>query len=186
VRGIKIQTKRLLLRPFIEEDVDEGLAYRNDESFVRFLPNSPYPFTRKHAEDWVALNMNEPWDKFPTFAIVFESRLVGDINLTIDIKTSVAMLGYSVGRDWWGKGIAVEAARAVMGWGLNTLGLMRIWASTDANNVQSRRVLEKLGMNQETIKAGDHRGRQGELVDEVVYGFNASDESREAYPRPDA
>ena len=46
------------------------------------------------------------------------------------------------------------------------------WASTDVRLVRSRRVLEKLGMQPEAVRVGDHRGRAGELVDEMVYGLN--------------
>jgi RimJ/RimL family protein N-acetyltransferase len=82
------------------------------------------------------------------------------------------MLGYAIGRSWWGQGIAVEACRAVIGWGVDALNLVRIWASTDARHVRSQRVLEKLGMEREAIRIGDHVGRNGELVDEVVYGID--------------
>jgi [ribosomal protein S5]-alanine N-acetyltransferase len=81
------------------------------------------------------------------------------------------MLGYAIGRAWWGQGIATEAARATMAWAIETFGLARIWASTDTRNLRSQRVLEKLGLQRETLRVGDHVGRDGVLVDEVVYGL---------------
>jgi RimJ/RimL family protein N-acetyltransferase len=82
------------------------------------------------------------------------------------------MLGYAIGRTWWGLGIATEAAKAVMAWGIETFGLTRVWASTDIRHIRSQRVMEKLGMIRESVKAGHHQGRYGESIDEVVYGLS--------------
>ena len=54
---------------------------------------------------------------------------------------------YLVSEPEWGQGIAAEAARAVMEYGFTTLAFERIQASTDAPNVASVRVMEKLGMS---------------------------------------
>ena len=170
-----LTTVRLLLRPFRPGDVDDALLYRNDEEFARFLPHIPLPFLRRDAEAFVALNMTEPWQRFPTFAVVFQGRVIGTVNLEIDPETLSAMIGYALGRQWWGHGFASEAALAVISWGFEVLGLVRIWASTDARHVRSQRVLEKLGMRREAIRVGDHVGRDGMLADEVVYGISRSD-----------
>jgi RimJ/RimL family protein N-acetyltransferase len=50
--------------------------------------------------------------------------------------------------------------------------LTRIWGSTDARHVRSQRVLQKLGMVRESVRFADHVGRDGEPVDEVVYGLS--------------
>ncbi len=52
---------------------------------------------------------------------------------------------YGVKEDLWGQGYAVEAARAVIEYGANTLEMERIQASTDEANAASVRVLQKLG-----------------------------------------
>jgi RimJ/RimL family protein N-acetyltransferase len=80
------------------------------------------------------------------------------------------MLGYAIGREWWGRGFATEAARGAMVWAVETFDLLRIWAATDVRNVRSRRVLEKLGMQLEGLRSGHHIGRAREVIDEVVYG----------------
>lgn len=168
---VTLRTQRLLLRPFTECDVDEALHYRNDEEFSWYLPHIPQPFTRADAETFVAANMMGPWDRYPTFAIEFEGRLIGTVNLEVDADKQIAMLGYAIGRAHWGKGIAPEAARAVIAWGFETFGLVKIWASTDARHARSRRVLEKLGMRYERTLLSHHAARTGEPVDEVMYGL---------------
>lgn len=168
----KIETERLLLRAFQAGDVADALAYRDDQEFARFLSHIPQPFTRRDAEAFVALNMSEPWQRSPTFAVVWHATVIGTVNLEVDTGARTAMLGYAIGRAWWGQGIATEAARAVIAWGIDAFDLARIWGSTDARHIRSQRVLEKLGMQREALRVADHVGRNGELADEVVYGLN--------------
>jgi ribosomal-protein-alanine N-acetyltransferase len=167
-----LTTARLLLRPFHAGDVDDALAYRDDAEFARFLPHIPQPFTRRDAEELVATNLAEPWDRLPTFAVVLDGKVIGTVNVEVDAATRSAMIGYAIGRAWWGRGLATEAARAVLAWAIATFALRRVWASTDARHVRSQRVMEKLGLTRELVKIGDHRGRDGALVDEVVYGLD--------------
>jgi len=168
----ELHTRRLLLRPFGAGDVADALSYRDDAEFSRFLSHIPRPFTRLDAEAFVAANMSEQWDRSPTFAVVLHGKVIGTVNLDVDPETKTAMLGYAIGRAWWGRGIATEAAAAVMAWGIEVFGLKRIWASTDARHLGSQRVLEKLGMQREALRVEDHAGRDGEVIDEVVYGLN--------------
>ena len=174
----QITTERLLLRPFQSGDVDDALAYRDDVEFARFLPHIPQPFTRGDAETFVATNMSEPWDRSPTFAVVLGGRVIGTVNFEVDATTRTAMLGYAIGRAWWGRGIATEAAQAAMAWAIEAFHLVRVWASTDLGNVRSQRVLEKLGMRRESVRVADHVGRDGKDVDEVVYGLDVVAVSR--------
>src|SRR3978361_1162986 len=96
----------------------------------------------------------------------------GTVNLEVDAEQWTAMLGYAIGRRWWGQGIATEAARAAMAWGIDACVIARIWAATEVGYVRARRGLEKLGMEREALRSGDHVGLSGELIDEVVYGLN--------------
>ena len=148
----EFHTERLLLRPFQTGDVEDVLAYRDDKEFAQFLPHIPQPFTKRDAEAFVALNMSEPWDQFPTFAVVLNGKVIGTVNLSVDAKTRTAMLGYAVGCAWWGQGIATEAARAVIAWGIETFVVPRV-DHTDAMVAQVDRAMIELG-----------RGAAGDLV----------------------
>ncbi len=143
---IELRTTRLLLRAFRVSDIEDAHSYRDDPEFARFLHHIPQPFTRADAEAFVTVNMTEPWETMPTFAVVLEHRLIGTVNFEIDPGTHTAMLGYAIARAHWGKGIAVEAASAAITWAFATHDLAEIWASTDLAHVRSRRVMEKLGM----------------------------------------
>ena len=166
-----LHTERLLLRPFQDSDVEHALSYRDDPEFARFLPHIPQPFSRRDAEAFVALNMSQPWGRSPTFAVVLDGTLIGTVNFKVEADTRTAMIGYAIGRAWWGQGLAAEAARAAITWAIDRFSLVRIWASTDARHVRSQRVLERLGFQREGLRVGDHIGRAGKLVNEVVYGL---------------
>ena len=168
---IELRTERLLLRRFVVGDVDDALAYRNDEAFARYLPHIPQPFTPDDARAFVALNAAEPSDRSPTFAVVFDGRMIGTVNLEIDAAQRTAMLGYAIGRESWGKGIALEASRAVIAWAFEAFAVATIWATTDVRNHRSIRVLEKLGMTRERVLLANITGRDGAPIDEVRYSL---------------
>lgn len=163
-----LRTARLLLRRFEPGDVDDALAYRNDPEFARYLPHVPQPFTREHAEAFVRENIEEPWDELPTFAVVLDGHVIGTVNLVIDAASRTAMIGYAIARTCWGKGIALEAARAVVDWAIAEHQLVEVWASTDVAHVRSQRVMEKLGMRRD--EALTERG-------EVRYRIRVHEES---------
>jgi Acetyltransferase (GNAT) domain/HEAT repeats/PBS lyase HEAT-like repeat len=123
----------------------------------------------------VARNMAEPWETSPVFAVVLDGSLIGTVNFEVEPPDAegmrAAMLGYAIGRRWWGRGLATEATRAAMEWAVAEYGLSRVWASTDVRNLRSHRVLEKLGMRRETVRLHDHVGRDGVMVDEAVCGI---------------
>jgi ribosomal-protein-alanine N-acetyltransferase len=73
-------------------------------------------------------------------------RLIGVCGFWFFHEPPELELLYMLSEDCWGRGLAVEAARAVMQYGFAALGMTRIQASTDAPNVASVRVMEKLGM----------------------------------------
>jgi RimJ/RimL family protein N-acetyltransferase len=58
-------------------------------------------------------------------------------------------LGWRLARPYWGRGLALEAARASAGFGLGELGLSELLAYTAAGNLRSRRLMERLGMTRD-------------------------------------
>lgn len=151
------------------KDVPEAQNYRDDNEFARYLRHIPQPFAQADAERFVAINMAGSWREYPTFAIEHNDKLIGTVILKIDAIAQAAMLGYAISRDQWGKGIAAEAARAVLSSGFESFEISKIWASTDSRHPQSLRVLEKLGMRIAETLFNHHVDRDGQSVDEVVY-----------------
>ena len=81
-----------------------------------------------------------------------------------------ASIGYSLAQAHWGRGYATELARGLLRFGFETLGMHRIWAIVEPENVASARVLEKLGMQREG-RLRDHRYAKGRWRDSVLYAI---------------
>ena len=164
-----LQTERLILRPYKVGDVDDVLAYRNDEEWALYLPHIPQPYTRRHAEQFVAEEVLRSWEKSPWVAIELSGRVVGNVGMDIDMRNSLGALGYTLARKHWGKGITVEATRAFVGWAFSAYDLAKVYVEIDKRNVRSTRVAEKLGMTCEGLLKSHHAARDGRS-DDVVYG----------------
>ncbi len=166
---VELETERLLLRPFDFGDVEDVLDYASEPELSRYLP-LPQPYTRSDAVEFISRAVLDGWSTRPTFAIVFESHVVGGINLRVDERRRTAELGYALARPQWGKGLTPEAARAVVDWGFERYALCKVYAVADLRNRQSWRVMEKLGMSREGVPRSNVQSRD-ERVDEVCYGI---------------
>ena len=164
----ELKTDRLLLRPFDFRDVDDVLGYASEPGFGWYLL-LPQPYTRDDAAKFVAQQILDEWSTRPTFAMALEGRVVGGVGLRIDRRRERGELGYALARQHWGKGLTVEAARAVIGWGFQRYGVHKVIAHAALDNRQSWRVMEKLGMTREGLKRS-HSKIGGEFVDYVDYG----------------
>ena len=175
----ELNTERLLLRPFSLSDIDDVLDHASDPDWAAFYPR---PYDRGSTEYMVAQAVLSSWDKKAQFAIVFEGRVIGLVELTVDPKNQTAELGCDIARNVWGQGLAVEAAAAACDWGFREYGLARVYARADQRNRRSLRVMEKLGMTREGI----HRSSEvwGDRVDEVSYAVLRDEWSGRRGPLP--
>ena len=129
----------------------------------------PHPYSPELAREWIATHPIE-WEirSSVTFAITRspEGDLIGAAGLTLDDGNRSTELGYWIGKPFWGQGYASEAARAVIRFAFEELGLNRVWAHCLTRNEASRRVLEKVGLEFEGIhrQAVHHRGRFEDLA----------------------
>ena len=103
-----------------------------------------------------------------------DSALLGTISLGISAEHRRAELGYWIGKPYWNNGYASEAARAVLAYAFNTLGLNRVFAHHFSGNPSSGRVMEKIGMTCEG-RSPQHFSKWGEFVDISFYGILKSD-----------
>jgi [ribosomal protein S5]-alanine N-acetyltransferase len=165
-----LETQRLSLRPWRFDDVDAVLAYATDEEWARYLP-VPQPYEHQHAVEFVARQILTDHSQHPSWAILFEGVVIGGINIRFNFSRRLAGLGYSTARPVWDRGIATEAAAAVISAAFEVhRDLNRIEATADVRNLASQRVLEKLGMLREGTTR-QNRVVRGEVVDEAYYGL---------------
>ena len=129
------------------------------------------------AEEWIVGQKSAHEDgKATTFAIVVRDNgsLVGAIGLRIDRDVNKAELGYWVGKPFWNRGYATEAAIAVLAFGFDELQLNRIHAAHLDRNPSSGRVMEKSGMLLEGTARKDIM-KCGKGEDLVSYGLCRED-----------
>jgi len=174
----ELHTQRLLLRPWRLGDVEDAFAYASDVEWARYLWLVPQPYTHRDAEEFVARAVLDGWIDQAQFAIEFEGHAIGGVRLNIvDVPGRTAGLGYNVARAHWGRGFATEATTAVTKFGFSSLNLHRIFATADARNLASIRVMQKLGMLEEGVLR-QHRYFRGQHVDEVHYAILADEYSK--------
>ena len=107
-----------------------------------------------------------------TFAIDFKGKFVGVIGIKTqtDIYRRSGEVGYWIGKPHQGQGIATIALELITEYGLNVLGLNRLFAGVFSNNAASIRVLEKCGYLHEGIHK-DAVWKNQRFLDEHRYGF---------------
>lgn len=165
-----IETERLKLRLYRLNDVDDILSYATDPDWARYLP-VPQPYTQTDAERFIATQLLLEPESQQAWAIEHNGRVIGGINIRFDIENQVGEIGYSVARNYWGRGLVTEAARAIIDAAfLAQPELNRIRAMADARNAGSLRVMEKLGLVREGVLRQNRRVR-GEFIDEVWCGL---------------
>ena len=183
----RIETHRLILRPFRAEDAED--MYNNwasDPEVTRYLTwptHRSVEVTRRVLEDWIPRYEDEGYFQW---AIERKevSGVIGSIAVVkLDEETESAEIGYCLSRAFWGRGIMPEALRAVMDYLFDTVGLNRIAAYHDANNPKSGRVMVKAGMKREGILRGARKNNAG-VCDEVRYALLRDE--REAKPEREA
>lgn len=146
----RLYTEQLTIRRLEERDTDRLVEYRNDPVTAE-MQGWPLPFTTAQATAAVAANKSEDpgeageWFQF-AIAERGTDRLIGDVGLyTPADRSEHWMLGYTIHPAERGKGLAVEAAGAVLAFTHARLGAPEVRASTLPANVASLRVLHRLG-----------------------------------------
>ena len=145
---MELRTKRLLLRPVTESDVDVMLAIRNEPGVVR-TSATPTPLPREQME-WRVQRRVELWKTrgLGSWLILLEGDAVGFVEVApigegSGVDPEEIELGVVVHPDHWGKGFAGEAGLAVAADCFERVGLERVYAGVDPENAKSLRVVAK-------------------------------------------
>ncbi|NLK09287.1 MAG: GNAT family N-acetyltransferase [Firmicutes bacterium] len=114
----------------------------------------PHPYEDGMAEQWITTHkVAFAEGKIVTLAVTLKPSkiLIGSISLGIERGHNVGELGYWIGKPYWNKGYCTEAARALVDFGFEKVGLNRIQARHLVTNPASGRVMQKLGMQCEGV-----------------------------------
>src|SRR5919206_3136879 len=157
------------VRPWRAGDAASLVRHANNRRIWRNLRDRfPHPYTPADAEAFLRSVIGTTPET--SFAIAVDGAAVGGIGLSLaeDIHRRTAEIGYWLGEEYWGRGIASAAVRAITDYAFTHLDLVRIWAGVFAWNPGSMRVLEKAGYTREaTLRKSAFK--DGEVVDEVIY-----------------
>jgi RimJ/RimL family protein N-acetyltransferase len=147
-----LETERLVLRRFTEDDVDHLVELDGDPQVMHFI-NGGRPTPRAEIETDVLpafLGYYERFAGYGFWAAVEKSSglFVGWFHFrpAKEAPPDEVELGYRLRRSAWGRGYATEGSRALIDKGFAELGVERVVAYTMVVNVASRRVMEKAGL----------------------------------------
>jgi len=180
-RGAFAETPRLVIGRIEGADVDTLLAYRNDPEVARY--QSWDGMTRAQANDLVEdLAGHAPGEAGEWFQFAVrlkpDGRLIGDFGLFIEAGDArLGELGFTFDRAHQGRGLATEAATALLGFAFDTLNLHRIKAVVDCRNAPAIRLLERLEFRREGHFL-QHTWFKGEWCDEYLYALLRTDSIR--------
>lgn len=178
---VRIETVRLLMREFAEDDHASIQAWAADPEVVRYEawgPNTDEQ-TRDFLRGSAAARRSDARAVFDLgFALKDSGLLIGSGRIRIVGQDCVeGDIGYALRRDAWGRGYATEAARALVAFAAACLRLRRLSATCQVENVRSVRVLEKVGMSCRSRFRHDAR-RPGATRESYVYELCMEDLTR--------
>ena len=173
-----MRTERLLFSPWTESDWQALKPIATDPEVMRYISEGlPWPDDRiqEFVERQMACLRERGFCMWRLLEPDIE-QMVGFCGLQPLANTPDIEIGWWLARSHWGRGLATEAARAVLRDGFERAGLDRIVAVAQPANGASRRVMEKLGMRYE--RDTQHKG-----IDVVLYAIHASPGTPGVHPQ---
>ena len=181
-----IETGRLLLRRWRESDRKPFQDLNADPRVMEFFPSTLTP----EESDQAIVRIEQHFDRhgFSLYAaeLIETKAFIGFIGISIpgfDAPFMPAVeIGWRLARDYWGRGLATEGARAVVRHAFETLKLSSLVSFTVPANVRSRRVMENIGMVHDRTGDFDHPRRPEDhpLCAQVLYRLHAEIREKDA------
>ena len=147
-----LETDRLVLRRFTEDDVDLLVDLDADPEVMRYI-NGGMPTSRAEVADEVLPAFLGYYQRYPGYGFwaaieKATGQFLGWFHFRPkpDGYDDEPELGYRLRRSAWGHGYATEGSRALIDKGFAEFGVQRVFAETMAVNTASRRVMEKAGL----------------------------------------
>lgn len=149
-----IETDRLILRPMTEEDAEFILELVNDPSFIQNIGDRKVR-TLEDARAYITNGPVESYRKNRFGLYLVESKETGEsmgmCGLIRRNTLNDVDIGYAFLPRYWSRGYAIESALAIRQQARDVIGLKRLVAVVDPQNLGSIRLLEKLGMKFERM-----------------------------------
>ena len=150
VVSIIFETRRLLFRRQTLDDLDSLWALYCNPEITKYIPDAPRSYEEAKEELEWHMNGHPKNPELGLWAAIYKEtgRFIGRCGLlpwTIDGQQEVE-IAYTIAQDYWGQGLATEAAQGILQYGFEKLKLTRMICLIDPENIASQRVAEKIGM----------------------------------------
>lgn len=151
-KEMRIETERLLIRPYKEDDLEECFKLMQNKELFNYLDMD----VMSH-EDYEGLFR---W-LISCYEVGFDRDFKYSFNITlkkngthigwcgiggIEFDHSKKEIYYLIGREYWRKGYAKEATKALLNYGFNVMGIKEIVGACKPDNIASKKVLENMGL----------------------------------------
>lgn len=172
---VTLTGRAVTLREFRSDDAADTLAIIGDDRVTHWLSFDSRDMTAAQAmiDGAVQRAQHEPRTEYYLAVTTDDDELVGFVRLAF-AGVKAAKLGYAIRADRWGKGYGTDAARLMIAFGFEDLGLHRISAAIGPDNTASIAVVEKLGMRYEGC-IRDHVFTNGAWRDSRLYAVLEQD-----------
>ena len=172
----KLETKRLILRQLLLTDIDGVFEYAKS---INVGPNAGWkPHTSKiESEAFINYSIKKREFGQPgIYAIIIKEtkKMIGTIEIHSYNKYK-AEIGFVLNPEYWGQGIAVEAAKATIIYAFEVLKLKRLQYGYFLFNTRSKRVCEKLEFVEEGTLRNKFQNYDGKVIDEVITSITGED-----------
>lgn len=149
----ELQTPRLILREWTDDDLEPFAVINSDPRVMEFLPAL---LTREQSDEMagrIRTHFAERGFGLWAVEILGGPKFIGFVGLSVPRFeahfTPCVEVGWRLAAEHWGHGYAPEAARAALDYGFTELALKEIVSITVPHNLKSRRVMEKIGLRHE-------------------------------------
>ncbi|MXV50139.1 GNAT family N-acetyltransferase [Pedobacter sp. HMF7647] len=173
-----LSTERLGLRKWLESDNEPFVKMNKDPAVMQFFPKT---LTDIETAEMMQ-RINEHFDKngFGLFALENKQtrKFIGFTGLAIPrfeaFFTPCVEIGWRLKKEAWGQGFATEAAKACLNYGFNTIGLDKIVSFTSVLNINSEKVMKRIGMRYVTEFEHPKVEKNSILSKHVLYEISRS------------
>lgn len=172
---LKLQTDRLLIKPFETHHLNDVFKIYNDETTCQFLLHGKWTDENKERKFKKKLKHNQlTKENTLNLAVLVDSEVIGDLSVWYTDMKDTVEIGYTFSKSVSGKGYATEAVSALIDYLFEVVQVHRIQANLDARNTASRNLCERVGMRKEAHFVQDFWNK-GEWTDSIVFGMLKSD-----------
>lgn len=175
-KNIKIETKRLILRPVWFVNPKDMANKGNNFTIANFIGREfPFPYKEKNAVDFIKFSKDN-WNvknKEFCFAIFLKenNEYIGNIGIKpCEEDNIISNLGYWIAEAYWGNGYIGEAIKALCDLSFKELKVRKICAKVYSPNKASQKALIKAGFEIEGILKKVRIQRDGKIVDDILFG----------------